>query len=187
MEKWRDIPGYEGIYEASTEGRIRSKEGKTTHSRLHGERRWKQRIIKPKLCSNKKGRTDARVDLWKNGANKTLLVSRLVAMTWVDGYSPGLTVNHRDGNPLNNSAENLEWVTRSENIQKGFEDGLYCKNQKPVRLVGRVNIEFESMAEASRFLGRNDGYVNLCHKRGAKATSIQGEEYRVYEVIWNGL
>ena len=134
METWRDIPEYEGLYEASTLGRIRTKAGKTTHTQRHGVRHWKQRVLKQKLCRNKKGRIDARVELWKNGAHHTFLVSRLVAMAWVDGYSPELTVNHRDGNPLNNRIENLEWLTFSANIKHGFESGLYF-TQKPVRLL----------------------------------------------------
>lgn len=44
MENWKAIPGFEGIYEASNEGRIRSAEGKTTHSDLRGVVHWKQRI-----------------------------------------------------------------------------------------------------------------------------------------------
>lgn len=53
-----------------------------------------------------------------------MLVSRLVAMAWVDGYEPTLTVNHIDGNPSNNTPENLEWVTIGENVKKASEKGF---------------------------------------------------------------
>lgn len=184
MEEWRDIPGYERLYEASTFGRIRTCEGKTTSSARFKKRVWKQRILKQKMYKNRRGRTDARVSLWKDGNEKTWLVSRLVAMTWVDGYKPEFTVNHIDGNSQNNNADNLEWITLAENIHKGFADGLYRKNQKAVRLVGPQTIEFNSMIEASSFLGRNSGYVSLCHEKGVKAKSIHGEMYRIYTIEW---
>ena len=74
----------------------------------------------------------ARVSLWKDRKEKTWLVARLVALTWCDGYADGLTVNHKNGNPLDNSAQNLEWMTRAANIQHGFKNGLY-KNWRPVQ------------------------------------------------------
>lgn len=59
---------------------------------------------------------------------------RLVATVWVDNPNDYATVNHIDGNKGNNSAENLEWCTLTENIQKGFDDGLYANMQSlPVR------------------------------------------------------
>lgn len=162
-ELWKDIPEYEGIYQASNLGRIRSAPGKTTSSARFARRVWKSRIIQPKTqARNSKGYTDERVELWKNGKHKTFLVSRLVARTWVDGYKAGLTVNHIDGNPSNNHPTNLEWVTRAENIRKGFQDGLYEKNCKNVVLVsqGGEKHYFESLKSASVFLGRNGGYLS---------------------------
>ena len=124
-EKWKDIPGYEGLYQASTLGQIRTCEGKVTSSARFHHRVWKQRIMKQKCTTNTKGRKDCRVELWKDGVHKTFLVSRLVAMTWVDGYMDGLTVNHKNGDPLDNRAENLEWLSHGDNIRHGFANGLY--------------------------------------------------------------
>lgn len=125
MEEWKDIPGYEGLYQASTLGRIRTCEGKVTKSARFQHRVWKQRIMKPKCTKNKRGRYDCRVDLWKDGSHRTLLVSRLVAITWCNGYREGMTVNHKNGNPLDNSIENLEWLSHGDNIRHGFANGLY--------------------------------------------------------------
>ena len=97
-ELWKDIPEYEGLYQASNLGRIRSAPGKTTFSAGCRVRTWQVRIIQPKKekrCRNSKGYTDERVELWKDRTHKTMLVSRLVAMAWVDGYKPELTVNSR--------------------------------------------------------------------------------------------
>ena len=132
MEKWRDIPGYEGLYQASDLGQIRTCEGKITSNARYAKRVWKQRTLKQKLNKNKKGRIDARVHLWKDGKERTWLVSRLVALTWCDGYAEGLTVNHKNGNPLDNAATNLEWISRKANIQHGFKTGLY-KNWLPIQ------------------------------------------------------
>lgn len=179
MEKWRDIPGYEGIYQVSNMGRIRTCEGKTTYTERHGIRHWKQRIIKQKLCKNRYGRKDARVSLWKDGKEKTWLVSRLVGVAWCAGYSGGMTINHINGNSLDNRAKNLEWLSIRDNIRHAFSNNLMpC--QTPVFLVCQDNVsEFCSMAKASRFLGRNAGYVSGQIKRGHRITSADGKEYAV--------
>lgn len=80
MENWKEIPGYEGLYEASDQGRIRTCEGKTTRNARYTKRVWKQRVLKPKKTRRKKnGLYDYHVSLWKDGHEKTWLVSRLVA------------------------------------------------------------------------------------------------------------
>lgn len=174
MEEWRDIPGYEGIYQASTEGRIRSVPGKITSSRRFKVRVWKTRILKPKL------HRDFRVSLWKDGEVKTCLVSRLVAMTWVSGYKQGLTVNHIDGNPQNNKRENLEWLTLADNIRVGYECGLYQSTQRKVTLFSNgESITFSSMSAASRALGKNNRYVSCAFKRGSKVRDNCGVEYSI--------
>lgn len=181
MELWKSIPGFEGIYEASNMGRIRSKEGKTTQSVLHGECHWKQRVIKQHYSKRKSGTNlDARITLWKDKKPHYYLVSRLVARAWVSGYCEGMTVNHKDGNSLNNCADNLEWVSLHENILHGFQSGLYT-NQIPCILVSDNGnaYHFRSYSEASRYLGKNNGYVSLCMKRKRNIYDIDGNVYKV--------
>ena len=179
MENWRDIPGYEGIYQASDLGRIRSAPGKTTSNSRYSKRVWKSRILKPKAQVNS-GRVDYRVSLWKDGNHKDALVARLVAMAWCDGFSEGLTVNHKDGDYRNNTPENLEWVTLAENIRHGFETGLYKNSMNRVLLVatatGSMRL-FSSMKAASRFLGRCDGYISGAVKNGGHVTGKNGDAY----------
>lgn len=179
MEVWKDIPDYEGIYQASNTGLIRSTPNKTTSNKRFDKRVWKTRILKHKHPVQRK-RQDPRVTLWKDGKSRDYLVSRLIAITWVDGYSPELTVNHIDGNPNNNACANLEWVTRSENITKGFETGLYASVQKPIELKNADGVfVFASMAEASRFLGRNHGYIHNCLRRNTAAKDTCGNQYEI--------
>lgn len=179
MERWREIPGYEGIYEASDRGRLRTCRGKTTSNARYKKRVWKQRILIQKVFANKKGRKDARVSLWKEGRVKDWLVSRLIALTWCDGYSTGLTVNHKDGKPLNNHADNLEWITGAENTRKGFENNQYPTQRKIVLVdLDGNECSFRSMSEASRFLGYNSGYISN-HLRLGRDPNVCGYTIRL--------
>lgn len=182
MEEWRPIPGYEGIYEASNLGNLRSVENKTTYSKRHGLRHWKQRILRQKVTGNRYARKDARIILWKDGMPRTYLVARIIAMTWCDGFRDNMTVNHIDGNPLNNSCDNLEWVSLKANIQHGYKTGLYRTVCKPVTLVSISDNSFQtfdSMANASRWLGKRSKYVSDCITKERNAYGADGQEYLI--------
>lgn len=181
MEEWKAIPGYEGIYEASNLGRIRTAPGKTTESVRSGIRHWRVRILKTKRQSPPK-RTDERVTLWKNKTPKDYLVSRLVASAWLRPPMEKETVNHINGNYHDNRPENLEWVSLSENVRLGFEMGLFDSFQKAVWLVDENGYEmgFRSYMQASKFLGRNDGYISCVKRRGyGHVRDINGNRYLV--------
>lgn len=165
-------------------GRIRTTEGKTTYTKLHGERKWKQRILKPK------GRKDFnvcgyRVSLWKNGKHKDFLVARLVCTTWHENLiDTKMTVNHKDGNRLNNHIDNLEWLSLGDNIRHGFENGLYKQDKIVLVCVATgQKFEFRSQSEASKFLKRNHGYINyLINNKKKYAVSQNGEKY-IYWIV----
>ncbi|QCZ48067.1 hypothetical protein UCCLB95_0812 [Levilactobacillus brevis] len=173
MTTYKQIPGYEGVYEASSNGTIWTIEGKTTTRTLkNGQRQkrmWKRRQLIPK--HEKRSRSthgDLRVELWKNGTHRTKLVSRLVASAFNSNPDNKPCINHLDGNPLNNQPENLEWCTYKENQLHAFKTGLN-KNRKRVELVSTYNhkhYKFYSMAEASRFLKMNHGFVSGLVSRG---------------------
>lgn len=173
MENWKDIPGFEGIYQASDLGNIRTCLGKVTHTDRHGVRHWKQREIRQKNIGGGYG-----VSLWKDGIQYYFLVARLVATTFLDNnINTSLTVNHMDGNRKNNNIENLEWLSLADNIRHGFENGLYP--QKAVCLIDNYgnSLHFRSMSEASRFLGRQNQYVSDTIKKCKNVRSVNGEEY----------
>lgn len=117
-EKWLPVRGYEGIYEVSNWGRVRSVERLVKHSRGGT---LKIRARTRKLGKNSHGYLH--VTLRKNGAVKTLKVHRLVASQFVLNFvgqlddEVGFEVNHLDGNKTNNHATNLEYVTAAGNIQ----------------------------------------------------------------------
>lgn len=182
MEEWKPIPQYYGIYEASNRGRIRSLDGKITANARYDRRVWRGRIMRQKVTANRKGRKDARVCLWRDGKEKTHLVARLVASEWIGEPTEGMTVNHINGNPLDNRPENLEWITLAENIRRGFADGLYASTQHQTTLVPETGeaIVFPSAAETERWLGRSHGYIHEIKQRGGTtATSRDGRRFRV--------
>ena len=182
MEQWKPIPGYEGLYDASNLGNIRSTPGKITSNAQYDRRVWNTRVMKLKWKARDCGKKDARVCLWKDGKEHTHLVARLVALTWCDGYSAGMTVNHIDGDTENNHPENLEWVTIEENVRHAFDTGLCSSFQYPVMLIDKQGeeISFRSMAEASRFLGHNDKYISdAMNKRRNKVYDVSREPYTV--------
>ena len=175
METWKDIPGYEGIYQASDLGQIRSAPGKVTSSKRFNKRVWKCRVLKQKAS----GRGDYRVSLWKDGTQKDFLVARLVAITWCPGFSDGLTVNHKDGDFQNNRADNLEWLSLRDNIRDGLRTGLYNSIRKKVQLVSDTSgtLSFQSMSDASRYLGKCNGYVSNTLAKGGTIRDLSGNKY----------
>lgn len=88
---------------------------------------------------------------WKQEKKKLIRVHIAVASTFVDGYQEGLTVNHKDGNKLNNQAENLEWITNQKNIIHAVQYGLHPTATK-IRCVN-TGEEFCSLREACRWCG----------------------------------
>jgi hypothetical protein len=176
MEIWKDIKDYEGVYQVSDLGRIKTHENKKTYTKRHGERKWKQRVMKFRGYTPKTG---YRVSLWKDGKMKEYLVSRLVAFSFLGGdiNDRRLTVNHKDGNRMNNILDNLELVSLKENIQHGFENGLYssCKTTILISKDDGTRFIFYSISKASLFLGRNVGYISNLIKKGIYET----EEYLI--------
>lgn len=157
-EIWKDIPNYDG-YQVSSLGRIRT-HNKTTFTKKHGIRKWKDRILKYK---GKTYETGYRVDLWKNGKPNTLLVARLVAFTFYneDINNRLLTVNHIDGNRFNNNINNLELISLGDNIRHAFDNGLmpYKKVQITNKTTGEKKI-YRSMVMASMGIYQNKSYIS---------------------------
>lgn len=108
-EKWHDVVGYEGFYQVSYLGRVKS-------FYQNGIR-----ILKPVYANNPGYYV---VNLTKNGVSKTHYVHILVAKAFIPNPENKSYVNHIDGNKLNNFVENLEWATPHENSQHAWRIGL---------------------------------------------------------------
>jgi hypothetical protein len=115
MEIWKDVNKFENSYEVSNFGNVRNK---NTGHILTGDT---NSVGYRRVCLHDKSRELH--DRW--------FIHRLVATHFCDGYDPNLVVNHIDGDKLNNRAENLEFVTRSENDLHAFRLGLRKANVRP--------------------------------------------------------
>lgn len=106
QEVWKDIKGYEGYYQISNLGRVKSL-----------PRKYKNRIVKDEIIKvpSKLPKGYLRVGLYKEGTTKYFYIHRLVAETFLNKIKGKDFVNHKDCNPTNNKVNNLEWCTLIEN------------------------------------------------------------------------
>lgn len=188
-EQWKQVPGYEGIYEASNTGKIRTCEGKITHSVKHGARLWQSRELKGR---GNNPRTGKRVNLWKDKKNKDYLFCRVIAAAWlgldmeqkyVAGKSP--TVNHKDGNRLNNALDNLEVVSLKENIHHALDTGLQTSLKRIVLVCTNTlqEIQCKSYSETGRTIGRSGAYVSDCIIK--KKTYVYGRDGEQFKIVYD--
>lgn len=171
-EIWKDVIGYEGSYQVSNLGRVKSVSREIFNRGVR--QKIKERILKP--C-NKGGYLF--VTLSQFGKPKTFAVHRLVAITFLPNPENKPQVNHLDENPLNNRLTNLAWATASENCNYGNRNKRVFKIGvvKP-RSVSMYSIEgellhsFSSIAEASIFLGKSPSCISAC--AGGKRKKAHG-------------
>lgn len=194
MELWKDIKGYEGQYQVSNMGNVRSLDRISPCGRvLRGANRRQHINKRTGYCY---------VNLCKNAIAKNVLVHRLVAEAFVDNPECKTTVNHINENKQDNRADNLEWMTLNENLHYGS----HFENTKKNRIVpngkshpnfGRLGAEsfankgrviainkkdpsdvryFDTAATASRIMKLSSG--GICEAINGQAQSCGGYYWR---------
>ena len=141
---WKDIKGYEGRYQVSNTGLIKSLQRHVENGSDKGMI-LPERILKPNIIVS----GYHAVRLQKDGIGKQLYVHKLVADAFLNNdYASGYVVNHKDGNKGNNNVENLEYVSYSENNQHAWDNGLRKSNKHRFTAdeVIQIRIEAESMS-----------------------------------------
>lgn len=160
-EIWKDVEGYEGLYQVSNTGRVKSFRGRNRTVDKEGH------ILKPNLC-----RGYPNVGLSKaDGSRKTFLVHRLVAAAFVPNPNGYREINHIDENKLNGNASNLEWCTREYNMAYGtarLRQGISCGQSVDQCTLEGIKIATYCSAEiAGRINGLDPSSIHKCckHKR----------------------
>lgn len=110
QEVWKPIPDFEGFYEVSNMGRIKSLERKEKLNPFGRKSIIKERILAPGVNTGY-----LRVGLVKDGARTSIYIHRAVALAFIQNTEKKNQVNHKDGNRQNNIVDNLEWVSNSDN------------------------------------------------------------------------
>jgi hypothetical protein len=184
-EVWKDIEGYEGLYQVSNLGRIKSLSRNVYWGKTYASFRFEEEKILNYIYS-KNGYL--RCQLAKDGKKHNYLVHRLVAMAFISNPDNKPEVNHIDGNKRNNYVTNLEWVTPSENQKHAFSVGLQkskwgkanvrAKSILQYDLEGNLIKEHGCILDAVKFINKKPAsrlYVTRC---------CQGKQKTAYGYVW---
>lgn len=170
-EIWKDIKGFEGVYQVSNLGRVKS---------LERPYRRKEKILKPKLTRN----GYYQVELWKNSIEKKCYIHRLVWLAFNGPIPENMQVNHINEIKSDNRLLNLNLMTAKENsnwgtgIERHAKNLINGKKSKPVLQFDLNNNfikEYPSTHQAERETGFNNGNISACCK---------GKQKTAYNFIW---
>lgn len=172
IEIWRDIKDYEGLYQVSSYGRVRSLGNGGTYKT--------SRILK--FYKNKGGYLQ--VMLCKDGKRKWFRVNRLVATAFLDNPDNKPEVNHKSEDKMDNRVENLEWVWHKDNINHG------SRNKKVAKALSKPVLQFSKKGDLIREwssvqeCGRN-GFEqsNVCNCCNGKRKSHKGYIWKYKETL----
>ena len=180
-EIWKDIKGYEGLYQESNLGRIK-------------RFLFVNNIIvkkQDKILKNQKHSAGYNIiTLTKNSQQKICLVHRLVAEAFLEKIDGKTYINHKDGNKSNNNVDNLEWCTQKENMQHAVKHNLInystrekgAKNPRALKIkmidkdTNQIIKTFDSIVDARDFFGKKSS--------GGIVTCLKGRTKTIYGYKW---
>lgn len=169
VEIWKAVKGYEGVYEVSNLGRVRTFQPKENNI-----------ILKPYVMPN----GYEQVCLYSKKTRIKCYIHRLVAIAFIDNPHNLPQVNHKDENKQNNHVENLEWVTAKQNLEHGTRkekqketfrrNGKLLKSVCCFHLNGELFKTFQSCKEAAKYTGANASAISQCCKGNKRYKTAGG-------------
>lgn len=175
QEEWRDIAGYEGLYQVSNLGRVRSLDRRVKHNSL-GSIFCRGCLMRP--CNNRYGYPT--VNLSKDGGKKRFTIHRLVAQAFIPNPNNLPEINHKDEGRTNNHVDNLEWCTALWNNTYGTKvERQTEKNKKRVLqydLNGNFIREWACAVDAEKAI--------MGKVTGAISHNIKGKSKTAFGYIW---
>ncbi|KAB1963541.1 NUMOD4 domain-containing protein [Lacticaseibacillus paracasei] len=153
-EIWKDIEGFEGLYQVSNMGRVRSVDRKDSQGHF-----WKGKV----LIGWPSGSGYLQAALWRDGHGKNKLIHRLVAEAFISNPHSLPQVNHKDENKTNNRVDNLEYCSAHYNIVYGTRNERMAKAEgRPIYVISDSGHRyyFDRIAKATRLLGLDGRAVN---------------------------
>ena len=181
MEIWKPLKNYEGLYEVSSHGRLRSLDRYIDSS--NGRKQFKRGQLKKVQINKQTGYVQ--FDVSCNNKHERLNAHKVVAEHFIDNPNNYSTVNHKDGNKLNNRVDNLEWSSYSENLTHAYIE-LKRPINKPMLHQRTVYYTFNnftyktnSVAEASRQTGVSETQIRRLIDNGK--TSRNGYSFSFKE------
>lgn len=164
-EIWKDIKGYEGLYQVSNLGKVKSLK--------------KNIILKPYI--EKKGYL--RIDLNKNGKSKHYLIHRLVAEAFIPNPLNKLQINHIDCNKQNNCINNLEWSTNLENAIHAYNNNL--RPFKPLRKINQYDLDGNFIKTWNSIIEASSQFKNVSNHPQCNISGVlRGLRKTAFGYIW---
>ena len=170
MEIWKEVYGYDVLFEVSNQGRARTK-----YKKGFG---YTSEYSLMTACDN--GNGYLRFNLKRDGKQKTAYLHRLVAVAFVENRNGYNEINHKDENKKNNAADNLEWVSHVKNCNYGTRN--IRSGQKLCRAVVCVesNARYNSLREAAESMGVVSTAISNC--LNGRAETCCGYHWRYNDV-----
>lgn len=175
-EVWKDVAGYEGLYQVSNIGNVRSLDRHVPHKRM-GKKFCKGHMMATHI--NNSGYVT--VNLCKDNKYKSFDVHRLVAIAFIESDNIScVEVNHKDENKQNNVVDNLEWLTKSQNNRHG------TKVRRQQAKIKRPVIQYDSSGKSIKeWESATDAEIAISGKfTGAISHCLHGKTKTAYGYIW---
>lgn len=191
-EVWKDIDGYEGIYQVSNKGNIKTLEHKSECKSYISDNKIVPSFSKKVLENITKGYLTKngyrQIRLCKDGTKTKFYIHRLVAKAFIDNPNNYEFVNHKDENKENNCVENLEWCTKSYNCL--YSNNHMRANENTKIIIKQYDLNnnyitsYNSISEASRATNISKSSIIKCYKGRAKtAGKYIWKKYLVLSVL----